>query len=524
MRLQRSLLLLLRRNHSYITTPIFYANAAPHLGHLYTVVLADATHRWQKLREPGNIHVFSTGTDEHGIKIFRAAEKAQKDPLKFCDETSRKFRDLFQEFGIVNTEFIRTTEDRHKRCVEHVWKRLSDSGYIYKDIYAGWYSIVDECFFADADVEDSPSGKVVKGTQNAVEWVEEQNYMFRLSAFRDKVKQWLLTTDVIRPKHYLQFILQDLEWDGDLSISRSRARLPWGIVVPDDDTQTVYVWLDALVNYLSVIGYLKTMDVWPPTCQILGKDIMKFHAFYWPAFLMAIELPLPKKLFVHGHWLVDNAKMSKSVGNVIDPLVAMKSYTTEGLRYFLLKQGLPHGDSNFSREKAINVINSDLVNNIGNLLSRATVKKLNPTQKYHDFVPNVLNGDLADMAGSLLKELTEIRGRTMQLYDDMLFYKAVEGIIAVVKSGNGFFQFAQPWKLESGEKLDSVLGLAYETLRMTSILLQPVIPSLASNILTRLGVPPEERQVEQAEFHPTSGGRHFGPDLGPLLPRITDKS
>ncbi|EYC45587.1 hypothetical protein Y032_0422g1184 [Ancylostoma ceylanicum] len=524
MRLTRSILLLSRRNHSYITTPIFYANAAPHLGHLYTVVLADAAHRWQKLKDPESTHIFSTGTDEHGIKIFRAAEQVGKDPMRFCDGISKKFHDLFQDFGIANTDFIRTTGDRHKLCVAHVWKQLYDEGFIYKDVYSGWYSVVDECFFVDSDVEDTPSGKVVKGTKNTVEWVEEQNYMFRLSGFKENVRHWLLNTDVIRPKHYLQFVLQYLELDGDLSISRSRVRLPWGVQVPGDDTQTIYVWLDALVNYLSVVGYPETMKVWPPTWQILGKDIMKFHAFYWPAFLMAMELPLPEKLFVHGHWLVDNAKMSKSAGNVVDPYEAMNTYTTEGLRYFLLKQGLPHGDSNFSREKAINVINSDLVNSIGNLLSRATVKKLNPSQEYRNFTKDALDGDLAQMATSLLEELEQVREKTLQLYDDMLFYKAIEGILSVVKSGNGFFQFAQPWKLEQGEKLDSVLYLTYEVVRITSVLLQPVIPSLADQALNRLGVPKEGRRIDAAVFCPTRGSHPLGADLGPLLPRISEKA
>ncbi|KHJ87821.1 tRNA ligase class I, partial [Oesophagostomum dentatum] len=294
---------------------------------------------------------------------------------------------------------------------------------------------------------------------------------------------------VIRPKHYLQFVLQYLELDGDLSISRSRSRLPWGIGVPGDDTQTIYVWLDALVNYLSFVGYPRAAKLWPPTCQIIGKDILKFHALYWPAFLMAMKIPLPEKLFVHGHWLVDNAKMSKSVGNVIDPMVAKELYTVEGLRYFLLKQGIPQGDSNFSREKAINVINSDLVNNIGNLLSRATVKKLNVKQEYPKFTQDVFGGEVALSAKSLIKELEEIRGKTAQLFDDLLFYKAIEGIMAVVKSGNGFFQLAQPWKLNQGPELDSVLYLTYETVRVTSLLLSPVVPTLANQALTRLGTP-----------------------------------
>ncbi|KAK6050811.1 tRNA ligase class I [Cooperia oncophora] len=214
MRSPQSLLLLFKRRHSYITTPIFYANAAPHIGHLYTAVLSDAASRWQKLRDPDGVHTFVSGTDEHGIKIFRAAQKAKKDPLSFCDESSKSFRKLFDRFGIHTTDFIRTTEDRHKRCVEYVWKRLYDQDFIYKDTYSGWYSAVDECFFSENEVEDSPIGKIVKGTNHVVEWVEEHNYMFRLSNLKDEVRRWLMNSDVIQPKHYLPHALNCLRIRG----------------------------------------------------------------------------------------------------------------------------------------------------------------------------------------------------------------------------------------------------------------------------------------------------------------------
>ncbi|PIO76346.1 tRNA ligase class I [Teladorsagia circumcincta] len=281
MRAPRALFLLSRRSHSYITTPIFYANAgkffwliAPHIGHLYTAVLSDAANRWQKLKDPDGVHTFVSGTDEHGIK------RAKKDPLKFCDESSKSFRNLFDKFAIETTDFIRTTEDRHKRCVEYIWKRLYDRDFIYKDIYSNWYSAVDECFFSENEVEDSPAGKVVKGTSHLVEWVEEHNYMFRLSYLKGEVRRWLLESDiiisdVIQPKHYLPYALHYLEYEGDLSISRDRSRLPWGIPAPGDDSQTIYVWMDALMNYLSVVGYPDTLKAWPPSWQVLGKDILK---------------------------------------------------------------------------------------------------------------------------------------------------------------------------------------------------------------------------------------------------------
>ncbi|VDM56171.1 unnamed protein product [Angiostrongylus costaricensis] len=397
--------------------------SVPHLGHLYTVVLADAAHRWRRLRDPDGLHLFATGTDEHGIKILRAAERAGQNPLKFCDDTSGSFRNLFSKFDILNTDFIRTTEVRHKQCVEYVWKRLCDQNVIYKDTYSGWYSVVDECFFPNNEVEDSALGKVRTSSCCLV--------LFRI------------------PLRYV-----------------------------------IYVWLDSLLNYLSVVGYPATLKAWPPTCQILGKDILRFHAFYWPALLIAMGLTLPQKLLIHGHWLVGKTKMSKSLGNVVDPLDASKLYTTDGLRYFLLKQGLPSGDCDFSEEKALNVINSDLVNNIGNLLSRSTVRKLNPSQLYPRFSEDIADSRVMKSAIPLIKELEEMREKSLQFYDDMLFHKAIERIMAGLKSGNSFFQSTEPWKLRDRLALDTVLYITYETLRVSSILLQPIMPTLADHCLT----------------------------------------
>ncbi|CAI4221579.1 unnamed protein product [Auanema sp. JU1783] len=512
-----------RHLSSFITTPIYYANAVPHVGHLYTSVISDAYHRWMKLKYPNDTHLFSTGTDEHGIKILRAAEKSGQDVKLFCDSVSQKFREVAVEFGVEATHYIRTTDVAHKQAVHHLWKVLYDNDLIYKDIYKGWYSVVDECFYKDKDVEEiileGKKTMVVKGTKTIVELIEEENYMFKLSKFKNEVRDWIVNSDVIRPKHYLPQVLKFLEMEDDLSVSRCRKRLPWGIDVPSDDQQTIYVWLDALVNYLTVIGYPQKSTLWPPSCQLLGKDIIKFHALYWPAFLLGAGLPLPRRLFIHGHWLVDNTKMSKSLGNVVNPIDLKQRFTAEGVRYFLLKQGVPHEDSNFTEVKALNVINSDLVNNLGNLLSRSTVPKLNVNQIYPN--SNDLDERLLASANELIEELNVIRDKTTKHYDDLMFYKGIEAIMSVLKQANGLFQLHEPWKMTEEKKLSSLLFICYESVRISAILLQPIIPSVSDHTLTRLGIVNGERNLTNATFrYNTSSRGSLGKNNAPFMNRL----
>uniref|UniRef100_A0A914WSW5 Methionine--tRNA ligase, mitochondrial n=1 Tax=Plectus sambesii TaxID=2011161 RepID=A0A914WSW5_9BILA len=471
-----------RRYHSFVTTPIFYVNAAPHIGHLYSALLADAAHRWTKISKKNSDCplIFSTGTDEHGVKIQNAAEAAKKNPKQFCDEISGRFRSvLIDHCGVAPTDFIRTTEQRHRVAVETVWNKLADKGYIYKDSYAGWYSVVDECFYSEKDVEEVTDAngnvvKVSKTTKSVLQWVEEENYMFRLSKLHDRLRKWLLDSDVIQPKHYLPHVLQALRPGEDLSISRDRSRLQWGIAVPNDPTQTVYVWLDALTNYLTVAGYPAKMSQWPPDCQVIGKDILKFHAIYWPAFLMALEVDVPKKLYIHAHWLIDGVKMSKSVGNVIDPVSASEVLTVEGLRYFLLRQGVPHDDGDFTFIKAINVLNAELSNNIGNLVSRGTVDKLNPRQTYPKFDKKFFESDLKELGQSLIQNLDKLNGVVTNCFDNMQVHKAVDAICSVARQGNGFFQFYKPWTMTNEMERDTVLFVTCEKQR-TATELAPLV-------------------------------------------------
>ncbi|CAB3407695.1 unnamed protein product [Caenorhabditis bovis] len=502
----------LRASHSFVTSPIFYANAEPHIGHAYTALLCDTAHRWNKLKNPSNLAIFSIGTDEHGSKIFRAAQNAGKGPKQFCDEVSAKFQKLFEKLEISHTHFIRTTDKSHQKAVQQFWRNLRDRGHIYKSTYSGYYSIVDECFVPENEVMESKIDgkpvKVTKSSMTAVEWIEEENYMFRLSNFRSRICDWIENQDVIVPEKYVQTAQNSLEMDEDLSISRTSSRLSWGIPVPDDPSQTVYVWLDALVNYLSVSGWPSSSSAWPPTCQVIGKDIVKFHLFYWPAFLLAADLPLPSKFLVHGHWLVNNVKMSKSLGNVVSPISAIEEFSTEGLRYFLLKNGNPSDDSNFNSSSCLETINSDMVNNFGNLLNRSTIDKMNSTNTYPCLKITELDSDVVDSSQNLIQMLQEAREKCVSLYDEMMYYKVIENLMAIMKEANRVFQLNQPWKHQENEKkLESIMFITYETLRVVSVLIQPIVPKMAKFSLDRLGIPSNERNLENAQFGVYDGGK-----------------
>uniref|UniRef100_A0A8C4SRY1 Methionine--tRNA ligase, mitochondrial n=1 Tax=Erpetoichthys calabaricus TaxID=27687 RepID=A0A8C4SRY1_ERPCA len=458
----------------YLTTPIFYVNAGPHIGHLYSAVLADCLCRYKRLR--GFKSKFSTGTDEHGLKIQQAAADAGKDPLVFCTEVSESFKDLFKTFNISYTDYVRTTEERHLRAVSHFWKILFDKGFIYKGSYEGWYSIPDESFLTESQITSShdKNGNPIKVSLESghqVEWMKEENYMFRLSEFRISLIHWLQEHPrVIQPERFHHIVLRWLEEDlPDLSVSRQRSRLNWGIEVPGDPEQTIYVWLDALINYLTVAGYPEEHADWSGvTYHVVGKDILKFHAIYWPAFLIASGLPLPQAIYVHSHWTANGLKMSKSLGNVVNPHEKSQRFTVDGLRYFLLRQGVPDTDCDY----------------------------------YDDKIVKLLNSELADSLGGLLKPLHRL-----------------EAINQCVRLTNGFVQRHAPWKLNRNDEHDlrCVFG----------ILLQPVIPVLADRLLDRLSVESSERTWDDLAFlrkykggYCPFEGRALGPDTGVLFCRL----
>ncbi|XP_074820445.1 methionine--tRNA ligase, mitochondrial [Natator depressus] len=559
-----------------LTTPIFYVNGPPHIGHLYSALLADALHRHRGLLGPGPGRL-TTGTDEHGLKIQQAAAAAGTSPPELCAQVSGLFRDLFCRAAVSFTDFIRTTEPRHRRAVQCFWAALQDRGLLYKDFYEGWYCTPDECFLTQAQVTERPDAQgrpckvsLESGHQvlrcaaflpalllawpdaslprgpEQVHWTKEENYMFKLSEFQEPLRKWLQgNRHVISPEPFYQVVRRWLEEDlPDLSVSRERSRLQWGIPVPGDSTQTIYVWVDALVNYLTVAGYPDAHHAWWPTAHhVVGKDILKFHAIYWPALLMAVGLDPPEQICVHSHWTVHGQKMSKSLGNVVDPVACFKQYTVDGFRYFLLRQGVPERDCDYYEEKVIKLVNSELADALGGLLNRCTASSINPSGIYPHFSESCFRkgSDHVDVEASgralaedyeLVASVDHLPLQVTDYFEHFQIYKALESIVACVRQTNGFFQRHAPWKLcreNPAEKcwLDTVLHVTLECLRIYGILLQPVIPATADKLLSRLAVKPEERTFTDLTFLPRYHGkpspfegRRLGPDTGALFPRL----
>lgn len=501
----------------YITTPIFYVNASPHIGHLYSAVIADCLNRYKQLR--GFKTKFSTGTDEHGLKIQQAAEAAGKDPLIFCTNVSERFKHLFNACNILYTDYIRTTEQRHHVAVEHFWSVLWDKGLIYKGSYEGWYSTQDESFLTASQVGDAidSTGKNIKVSLESghkVEWMKEENYMFRLSMFRSQLLDWFKANPrAVQPERFYQAVVQWLQEDlPDLSVSRQRSRLQWGIPVPGDPDQTIYVWLDALVNYLTVAGYpYINHQWWNVAHHVVGKDILKFHAIYWPSFLLGAGLPLPQTIHVHSHWTVRGKKMSKSLGNVVDPLEQSNVFTTDGMRYFLLRQGVPDSDCDYTDDKVMKLLNAELADSLGGLLNRCTAPALNPAQVYPSFCslcfPTENTGEGRAVAEDyhMLAAVRNLPSVVEHYYESMHIYKALEAITACVRLTNGFIQRHTPWKLDrrdikEQQWLDTIIHISLECLRVYGTLLQPVVPEISNKLLSKLAVKPSERSWAALNF------------------------
>lgn len=517
----------------YITTPIFYVNSSPHIGHVHTLFLADALNIFNRLRLKDNNTILSTGTDEHGIKIQTAAEANGLSCSDYCDLYATQFAKLFERYNTTVTDFIRTTEDRHEKSVHSLWRELDNRGYIYKGSYSGWYCNSDEVFVPESQVieKELEGSKIhVDSNDNRLVWSSETNYMFRMSNIEDKVLDWLIRERPVIPEKFNTELLQQCEAMriGDISISRPKQRLNWGIDVPDDPSQTVYVWLDALSSYLTVAGFpceREDLRRWPIDCQVFGKDIIKFHAIYWPAFLIALDLPLPKKLICHSHWLVDSLKMSKSRGNVIDPWKENELLTQEGLRYYLLRASTTHSDTDYNQTQAVRRVNSELAGTYGNLMSRCCGAVINPSQtvptNYIDSGDIDAIRELSDMLNSLGHVCEEHFARAD-------YYKGIDEIMTVLRVNNKLYEEMKPWKLvkiiasdrKAFEAYHNLQAITFETLRVCSILLQPIVPKISKLVLDHIDVKSRSWSDAQTRMdfgEPDQGVRILQNKTSPIL-------
>ena len=464
----------------YITTPIYYPSAKPHMGHAYSSIIADFFARFKKI-DGFNVY-FLTGTDEHGLKIQRSAEKLNKDPKSFCDEISKTFEDLTKTLNLSNTDFIRTTEDRHKVSVQNLWNILEKNNQIFLSKYSGWYSVSDEAFYNEDEVEEKDGLKIAKSSGSAVEWVEEESFFFKLSEwekplldFYEKNKNFILPES--RRNEVISFVKSGLK---DLSVSRKT--FSWGVKVPSDENHVVYVWLDALTNYLSSLKYPDEnnelyKNFWPADLHIIGKDILRFHAIYWPAFLLAAKIEPPKRVYGHGWILSGDEKMSKSKGNILDPLEIINVYGLDPLRYYLLKEVSFGNDGNISEEKLENCINSDLANNFGNLCQRVlsfaekNCSSLIPDHKFNDEDLEILKP---------LNNLDKIRS----FIDNQDINQYMNFIVDRLFAANKYFNDQEPWKKKDDRlRLNTIVYTALELIRKITILLYPVMPETSVKVL-----------------------------------------
>lgn len=472
------------RHRFYITTPIYYVNDVPHIGHAYTTIAADVLARYHRLH--GDAVFFLTGTDEHGQKVKQAADKRGVPPQQHVDELVGRFQDLWRRLDISNDDFVRTTQKRHTAIVQEVLTRLRDRGELYQQTYQGWYCLPDERFWADEDVAD---GKC-PDCGRPVERLAEQNYFFKMSRYRQRLIDHIRANpDFIRPEsrrnEVLGFLSQPL---GDLCISRPKARLPWGVPFPFDDSFVTYVWVDALVNYISIPGYVvdeaRFAQWWPASVHLVGKDILTTHAVYWSTLLMALDLPLPKTIFAHGWWTVNGQKMSKSLGNVVDPGAMAEEFGVDPFRYFLLRE-VPFGqDGDFSRDGFLGRYNSDLANDLGNLLSRTStmIERYSqgaiPSQGPDDGFEELVAATYREVYNSLAA---------------FQFHRALQEIWVVIDCANRYIESSAPWNLAKDPanrvRLESVLYVLAETLRHVARLLFPFMPHTAHAIGQSLGLP-----------------------------------
>ena len=484
------------RSPFFVTTAISYPNGAPHIGHAYESMATDAIARFQRL--DGRDVFFLTGTDEHGQKMLQTA-RAEGIPVEdLAERNATRFRDMAAALGCSNDDFIRTTEPRHHEASREIWRRMAANGDIYKDSYSGWYSVRDEAYYQEGETELRADGVRYGPQGSPVEWVEEESYFFRLSAYQDRLlAHYEANPDFIGPderrNEVVSFVSRGLK---DLSISRTT--FDWGVRVPDDERHVMYVWVDALTNYITGAGFPDENNprwrYWPADLHVIGKDIVRFHAVYWPAFLMSAGIELPKRVFAHGFLFNKGEKMSKSVGNVIDPFALIDHYGLDQVRYFFLRE-VPFGqDGNYSHEAIVNRINADLANDLGNLAQRSLsmIGKNCEAQLPEPGAFTPEDEAILGQADAMLAAAREAMSR-------QAIHQALSVVWACVAEANRYFASQEPWALKKSDpaRMATVLYVTAEVIRQVAILAQPVIPTSAGKLLDLLAVPADARGFDR---------------------------
>ncbi|MBD8071030.1 methionine--tRNA ligase [Bacillus sp. PS06] len=488
----------------YITTPIYYPSGKLHIGHAYTTVAGDALARYKRLR--GYDVMYLTGTDEHGQKIQRKAEEQGITPQSYVDEIVAGIQELWSKMDISYDDFIRTTEDRHKNVVEKIFKQLLDQGDIYLDQYEGWYSVPDETFYTELQLVDAimENGKIVGGKSpdsgHPVELVKEESYFFRMGKYVDRLLQYYEENpDFIQPESRKNEMINNFIKPGLEDLAVSRTTFNWGVKVPGDPKHVIYVWIDALSNYITALGYGSDNDAaylkyWPADVHLVGKEIVRFHTIYWPIMLMALDIPLPKKVFAHGWLLMKDGKMSKSKGNVVDPVTLIDRYGLDALRYYLLRE-VPFGsDGVFTPESFVERINFDLANDLGNLLNR-TIAMID---KYFDGKVPTYKGEVTEFDQSLVSLIKDSQDKYEEALDNLEFSVALTVLWQMISRTNKYIDETQPWVLAKDEAnkdaLASVMSHLAESLRFAAVMLQPFLTTTPAQIFTQLGLTDESYQ------------------------------
>jgi methionyl-tRNA synthetase len=506
----------------YITTAISYPNGPPHIGHAYEAIATDAIARFKRL--DGYDVYFLTGTDEHGQKIQQTAARESLTPRQLLDRNVPRFEAMVQRLECSNDDFIHTTEDRHHRSSEAIWQRMEQNGDIYLDKYAGWYSVRDEAYYAEDETHlNEQKVRVSSKTGTPVEWVEEASYFFKLSAYQDKLLELFARPNYVLPKERLNevasFVRGGLQ---DLSISRTT--FDWGVRVPGSDGHVMYVWVDALTNYITGVGFPDTgakkyKRYWPAALHVIGKDIVRFHAVYWPAFLMSAGLEPPRHIFAHGFLFNRGEKMSKSVGNVVDPFALCDAYGVDQLRYFFLRE-VPFGqDGNYSHEAIVNRINADLANNFGNLAQRSLSMV---AKAFGGVLPEP--GEFAESDNVLLSGAEEMIGFARQWMETYQLHGILGYISQVLALANNYFHEQAPWALAKTDpkRQGTILYVTAEVLRQVAIMMQPFMPAAAAKMLDQLAIPAEQRSFSELNADRRIKAGIILPPPKPVFPRYVE--